>query len=177
MLGVYMALLETDEDRERFNSLYLRYRDQLYRIALSVMKDVCAAEDIVSDVFMTIAQNFEKLRGKTEEELNGYVVIITRNRAIDVYRRQKTEAERVSFDDACTHTVLMQDAPTGEPEGAEGLIPQLSGEYRDVLMLKYYYGFSVQEVANMLHLPYNTVKSRMKRAKQLLKEGISNSAK
>ena len=30
MLGVYMALLETDEDRERFNSLYLRYRDQLY---------------------------------------------------------------------------------------------------------------------------------------------------
>ena len=169
MLGVYMALLETDEDRERFNSLYLRYRDQLYRIALSVMKDVCAAEDIVSDVFMTIAQ--------TEEELNGYVVIITRNRAIDVYRRQKTEAERVSFDDACTHTVLMQDAPTGEPEGAEGLIPQLSGEYRDVLMLKYYYGFSVQEVADMLHLPYNTVKSRMKRAKQLLKEGLSNSAK
>lgn len=64
MLGVYMALLETEEDRERFDKLYRQYREQLFRIALSVMKDICSAEDVVSEVFMIIAKNFSALRKK-----------------------------------------------------------------------------------------------------------------
>ena len=58
MLGVYMALLETKEDRERFDKLYRQHREQLFRIALSVMKDICSAEDVVSEVFMIIAKLF-----------------------------------------------------------------------------------------------------------------------
>ena len=70
MLGVYMALLETEEDRERFDKLYRQYREQLFRIALSVMKDICSAEDVVSEVFMIIAKNFSALRKKTESCLD-----------------------------------------------------------------------------------------------------------
>ena len=88
MLGVYMALLETEEDRERFDKLYRQHREQLFRIALSVMKDICSAEDVVSEVFMIIAKNFSALRKKTDRELFGYIAIITRNRAIDIYRRK-----------------------------------------------------------------------------------------
>lgn len=91
MLGVYMALLETEEDRERFDKLYRQHREQLFRIALSVMKDICSAEDVVSEVFMIIAKNFSALRKKTDRELFGYIAIITRNRAIDIYRRQKVK--------------------------------------------------------------------------------------
>lgn len=90
MLGVYMALLETEEDRERFDKLYRQHREQLFRIALSVMKDICSAEDVVSEVFMIIAKKtFQHSGKKTDRELFGYIAIITRNRAIDIYRRQK----------------------------------------------------------------------------------------
>ena len=177
MLGVYMALLETEEDRERFDKLYRQHREQLFRIALSVMKDICSAEDVVSEVFMIIAKNFSALRKKTDRELFGYIAIITRNRAIDIYRRQKSEAETVTFDEAYSQTELMQNAPTGETDEALKLILRLSEEHRDILILKYYYGFSMHEVADMLKLPYDTVKSRMKRAKKLLKDELNKAAK
>ncbi len=117
------------------------------------------------------------LRKKTDLELFGYIAIITRNRAIDIYRRQKSEAETVTFDEAYSQTELMQNAPTGETDEAVKLILRLSEEHRDILILKYYYGFSVHEVADMLKLPYDTVKSRMKRAKKLLKDELNKAAK
>jgi len=71
----------------------------------------------------------------------------------------------------------MQNAPTGETDEAVKLILRLSEEHRDILILKYYYGFSMHEVADMLKLPYDTVKSRMKRAKKLLKDELNKAAK
>lgn len=177
MLGLYMALLDSAEDREQFDRIYRQYREQMFRISLNVVKDMCLAEDVVSDVFMAIAQNFRKTRGLAENELRNYIVIVTRNRAIDLYRRRKSDAETLTFDEAYSYAELTLEAPTGEKDSTAALIPQLPGEQRDVLLLRYYYGFSLQEVADILHLPYNTVKSRIRRAKKQLKENLAKTKK
>ncbi len=113
MLGVYMALLETEEDRERFDKLYRQHREQLFRIALSVMKDICSAEDVVSEVFMIIAK---KLFSTPEKKQTGSCLDILRSspgigRSIYIGGK-KSEAETVTFDEAYSQTELMQNAPT-----------------------------------------------------------------
>lgn len=60
MLSFYLSMLEADEDKNKFEELYMKYRDDMYNIAFSILHNCEDAEDAVHDTFVSIANNFEK---------------------------------------------------------------------------------------------------------------------
>src|ERR1700760_799386 len=77
-----------DGDESAMAVLYDRYSRVVYSVALRVLRDVPAAEDILQEIFMQIwrqPENFIATRGS----LGGWLAVITRNRAIDVLRRRR----------------------------------------------------------------------------------------
>ncbi len=95
MIGVYLSMLDTDEDKRQFEILYTKYRQNMYAVAYSILHNTEDAEDAVHQAFIAIANNFEKIRQIPCQEIKAYIVVIIRNTSIDNYNRNKKKLNTV----------------------------------------------------------------------------------
>lgn len=154
---------------EALSVLYDRYSRLVYSLALQMLDDAMAAEEVTLDVFNRVwqrAESYRANRGSVSTWLSG----IARNRAIDRIRRLKARPEGHSITlDAVAHRL---HASTPGPERKahlalqrEQLYAALEGlpeEQRRVLLLAYFGGFTQREIADALELPLGTVKTRVR---------------
>jgi len=145
---------------------YSRY---LVRIAYLYVKNWPSAEDIVQEVFVTYFQKSDQFRN--ESSLKTYLTKMTANRAKDYLRSWKHKKD-VLFD-----TIFISDKGTDEVlleqerlASLEKNLFRLPLKYREPLILFYYDEQSIADIADYLQLNENTVKTRLRRAKQQLKE-------
>jgi RNA polymerase sigma-70 factor, ECF subfamily len=170
-------------DQAAFTRLYDRYSRPLYSIAHRILDDAAEAEDIVHDVFVSIWGQAGRFRAERGSAF-GWLVALTRNRAIDRLRRRRRRRE-----------ILDQSAPSDLPQGQnrnEALdssadlwlkekatvvrqaISTLSTEQRTALELAYFGGFTQDEIATQLQEPLGTVKARIRRALLKLRDTLAS---
>ena len=94
MINLYLSVLETDEDRCQFEDIYRQYKNRMYKFAISILHNNEDAEDVVHQSFLTIANNFDKIKSFSCHEMNSYIVIIIRNTSINLYNKNKRNSER-----------------------------------------------------------------------------------
>lgn len=138
---IYLAIIETPDDQSKFEKVYLQYRGLMYHVAYKILDNASDAEDAVHNAFLQIAENIDKISDPVCPKTQSYVVTIVENKAIDLYRRNKRRSI-VSIDD-------IPGIPA-ETDGTGDLaecILKLPPRYRQVILLKYYHGFSCKEIA------------------------------
>ena len=86
MLIFYMSLIDSDESKDKFESLYLKYRKHMKHIAMKILDDEHLAEDAVHNAFVKIISNLEKFNKINCQETRNLIVIIIRSVSIDMYR-------------------------------------------------------------------------------------------
>lgn len=172
MIGICLSMLDSDEDKRSFEELYHTYKQGMYAVAYGVLHNKEDAEDAVQKAFISIANNFEKIKSISSQGLKPCIVIIVRNHAINIYNSNKRQAERtVEYDD--------NDAPVDvnflenyEYEELIAVISELPAIYRDIIFLHYVRGFSPKEIGKMLDIKAETVWKRIERAKKKLKKAL-----
>jgi len=168
------------KDTDALSSLYDRYSRLVFSVAIKILTNQEAAEEVTQDVFVQIwhkAHTYDAGQGK----LITWITRIARNRAIDQYRRVsvRPEGSSVSWEDCC-------DDRSDEEDGIEaGLIDShqrrrlqeaiqgLPDDQREALSLAFFRGLTHQEIANELGLPLGTVKTRIRLALLKLRSIIS----
>ncbi len=129
------------------------------------------AEKLCSDVFLKIQEKLESYDpGKAS--LSTWVFTITRNTLIDHYRRKKpTEElnENLSDDSEVDESLLSQETLSE----LAGVLMQLPEQMRAIIVLRYYDGKPLTEIAGMMGLSYGAVKLRHQNALMLLREKMS----
>lgn len=167
-------------DRDAFSKLYLKYQPKLVSYCARLLRDdVAQAADIVDDALFDVWRSAGKFAGKSKPST--WIYSITRNKLVS-WLRKTTE---VTLDDERIMLSMVDSAATPEESSEQEdmkhqlirLMDHLTDEHRDVLRLTYFEEKSVKEVAEMLGISDNTVKTRMfyarKRLGQLLeKAGI-----
>lgn len=83
MISLYFSLIETDEQRETFRSLYENYYGLMYHTALSVTHDRQLAEDAVHETCLRIIELIDTIRTEDKKQLAAYLRLLTRSRTID----------------------------------------------------------------------------------------------
>lgn len=163
--GVYEKMRDIDAIMDE----HARY---LVRIAYLYVKNWATAEDIVQEVFITYFQKSDQFRN--EASLKTYLTKMTANRAKDYLRSWKHKKD-VLFD-----TIFMQSKGADEEllhkeqlALLEKNLFELPLKYREPLILYYYDEQSIFEIAEYLQLNENTVKTRLRRAKQQMKQFFS----
>ncbi|WP_301109992.1 sigma-70 family RNA polymerase sigma factor [Sporosarcina sp.] len=141
----------------------------LVRIAYLYVKNWSTAEDIVQEVFVTYFQKSDQFRN--EASLKTYLTKMTANRAKDYLRSWKHKKD-VLFDTVFASTKGTDELMIEQERLAalEENLFKLSLTYREPLILYYYDEQSIAEIASYLQLNENTVKTRLRRAKQQMKE-------
>ena len=86
---IYLQMIDTPDDRSKFEQIYLEYRGLMFHVANEILHNEQDAEDAVHQAFVNVAKNMEKIGSPNCPKTKGYVVTIAENKAIDLYRRRK----------------------------------------------------------------------------------------
>ncbi len=160
-------------DERGFQKIMEEHTDYLLRLAFLYVKDWPAAEDIIQDVFITYYQKFEQFEERSS--LKTYLSKITVNKCKDYlkswrYRIQILTTRFSAKPKNIRNRLVEQDEKL---ELAEAVL-QLPLKYREVIIYYYFEEFSVIEVSQQLNLSENTVKTRLRKARTLLKDELKN---
>jgi len=142
-------------------ALYDRYSAPVYSVALRVLADAAAAEDVLQEVFLQLWRNprrFDASRGN----LCAWLAVIARNRAIDQLRRRHPEQpaeEIVIAVDAELETTADRSRAADKVRSALAAIP---AEQRTALELAYFQGLTHAEIATQTGQPLGTIKTRIR---------------
>jgi RNA polymerase sigma-70 factor (ECF subfamily) len=164
--GVVRQVAESNE--AALARLYDGTSPMVYGLAMRVVRDPSAAEDITLEVYLQVwrkAASYDPARG----EVLPWLATLARSRAIDYLRSRK--ARRAEFEDSIHEIAELRDSRT-HPElecmTAENsrlvhsALSQLSSELREVIELAYFSELSHSEIAQQTDLPLGTVKTRIR---------------
>lgn len=117
MLFFYLQMIDTDEGKNKFEMVYTKYKDLLYYIAHTILKDVQLSEDAVQDAFFALAKNMKNFQSQSCNQIRNYLIIIVRNAAYRIYNQNKQEVptdnmDSISEGDSSDYTVITS---TGVP--------------------------------------------------------------
>jgi RNA polymerase sigma-70 factor (ECF subfamily) len=149
-------------DRHAMKLFYARHSVRVFRFALRFVADESVAEDVVNDVFLDVWRKAGTFAGHSQ--VSTWLLAIARNKAIAVKRRRSCDPLN---DNICE---TLQDG-ADDPETVMGkgqtrsllfqCLTNLSTAHREVIDLVYYHEKSIDEVAEIIQVPPNTVKTRM----------------
>ena len=169
MIYFYLQLLDTEEERAKFESLYLEYREPMFHIALRILNDHYLEEDAVHQAFLNIINHFDIFMTREKKQIFSYIFVTTEHAAIDMIRkRSKSAAEAI---DPHADAYPFQLEPPSESDLLNALLT-LPEHQRNILLLHYDYGFSMKELAGFFKINYRTVQKSIWRAKQALAKAL-----
>ncbi|MEO7923386.1 MAG: sigma-70 family RNA polymerase sigma factor [Chitinophagaceae bacterium] len=151
---------------DAYRHLYINYRGALYNNILQVIKDTETANDVLQEVFITIWQNIGKYdAGKGR--LFTWMLKLTRNAAINKTRSKVYKSQQKN-DDLDNYVSVIENKTSEQPPtnqiGLRIQVHRLREDYKNVLELSYFEGFTQEEISKALNVPLGTVKTRMRNA-------------
>ena len=158
------------KDEKGFSLLYDNYSHALFGVICRIVTDTNTAEDILQESFVKIWRNIDQY-----EECKGtfftWMLNITRNNSIDYLRsKQHSQKQRnkpeTDLNKSVNGTVV---AANIDHIGLRNTVSKLDAPYCDVINLLYFGGYTQEEVAQTMDIPLGTVKTRARRALQLLR--------
>lgn len=163
-MGMVQAPNQTPADR--LDQMVQRYEKDLLRICCVYLKDRAAAEDAVQETFLKAFRNMESFRGESSEKT--WLIRIAINCCRD-YRRSAWY-RYVDFRVSVDQLPILSSAPPSDEHLALTLaIMKLKPKYMEAVLLYFYEGYSIREIAKMLSLTEAAVSSRIRKAKQKLR--------
>ncbi len=162
---LYLQMIDTSEDRSKFEQIYIEYRDLMFYVANRILDSDQDAEDAVHEAFLKVAENIKKIGEPKCPKTRSFVVTIVENKAIDLYRKRNRHP-----------TVELTEEVRGFSPAYEGqnaltaCVLKLPARYREVILLRYHQGYSVKEVASILGISFAAASKLDQRAKNKLKD-------
>jgi RNA polymerase sigma-70 factor (ECF subfamily) len=158
-------------DKMALQTLYGRHNVRVFRFVLRFLNDEASAEDMVSEVFIDVWRQADRFEGRSQ--VSTWLFAIARNKALSVLRRRSTEEldeEVAEFieDPSDNPEVTMQKKQ--QTSLLQDCLTQLSPAHREIIDLVYYHEKSIDEVAEIVGVPANTVKTRMFYARKRIAE-------
>ena len=177
MLGFYLSLIETEEDKSKFENIYETYRKVMFYAANQILNDEYLAEDAVHSAFLRIMEHIDNIDTNNCHKTKGYVIIIVRNVTLQMYNKRKKTAETpITFiEDTSSGESLEDDVLSRvEDERIFEAMKTISEKYSEILMLKYYHNCNDKEISKILDIGGSAARKRLERARKSLFEVISN---
>lgn len=167
-------------DTESFALLVEKYKDIIFGICFSLLKNYHDANDAAQETFIKVYKSIKRF--KFDSSFQTYITRIAINTCKDEFRKQSKNNAAISIDDD-ENSVEIRDA-SDTPEAAfekkerrekvRQAILELPEKYREIIILRDLNGASYEEISKILKISQGTVKSRINRARLSLKENLKN---
>jgi RNA polymerase sigma factor (sigma-70 family) len=153
-------------DETALVDLYDRYAGFVYGLAVRTLVNRQAAEDITQEVFMSLWEHPERI-DSGRGTLRGFLATLTHRRSVDAVRREETRRRRevrVARQESDVPDVAEAMLRADASVKVHAALDVLPDAQRRALELAYFHGYTYRQVADVLHIPEGTAKSRLRLA-------------
>lgn len=165
MLAFFLAMLETEDDQQRFTELYEQCHNRIEQTAMCILKNQHDAEDAVQNTYMQIIRHFEKVYEIPCKDLPFWCISIVKNEAITILRKKKRTVQLEDWDN-----FAIEAESIVEYQELVQLFSRLPETYRAALEMKLLLDYSGKEIAEHLELSESAVNTRISRGRALLQK-------
>lgn len=171
ILSICLAMIENENDRQKFENLYQRYHKLMHYKARNILKDSHYAEDAVSIALFNTAAHIDLVDDVASVRTAHLLITITQRAALNIHKKLKKEqALLISLEDVEPIEIPVAEIAETFDDFASNAILKLSSPYREVILLKYADGYSNKEIASLLELTLSNVNKIVTRGKRQLKK-------
>jgi len=158
-------------NQQAMAQLYDRYSSVVYSVALRVLGETSAAEDVLQEIFMQLWRNpgaFDSGRGN----LAPWLAVIARNRAVDTLRKRRPQTEMTETL-VSVEPDMAGDADRGRTvEKVRAVLKEMPAPQRSALEMAYFEGYSHSEISEKTGDPLGTIKTRIRTGLILLRKAV-----
>lgn len=158
----------------KVEKLYYTYRNTMYEEAYNVLNDSSLAEDAVSEAFVRIIKNLDRISLEESSRTRNFLAIVCRNVAIDIYNKRKREIITAAESDyvyPCTPEDLVIDSESVSK--IMDIVNAMNPIYKDTLILSRIYNMSRADIASIFEISPETVTKRLQRAKAEIRKQLA----
>lgn len=169
-----LVMLLKGRHQNAFSYLYDNYSGALYNVILTIVPEQEQASDVLQEVFIKIwrmSESYDATKGR----LFTWMMNIARNASIDVVRSKSYQNSQQNRE--LTEAVYESGGSTAtniDKIGLRKLVHTLKDDYKILVELSYFEGFTQDEISKMLNIPLGTVKTRLRAALLQLRELVKN---
>ena len=162
-IDINKLISQCSTDKQSLEMLYNTFKSDVFALAFSILGDYQLSEDCVTETFVRLTQikRFSKAQGNGK----GFILKIARNCALEIHRRYKREV--------CSKVIQAYGEAEKTVEDSiyiNQLLKYLSDKQKQIVIMKCCNQLTFREIARIMHSPESTVKSRYKRAMDILRK-------
>jgi len=176
-----MSILDDDVDRKSLIGIYENYKNIMIRYAIHMTGNKEMAEDAVHNAFISIIKHKDKLFQLPKKELRTQIVIITKNKSIDLLRKMSFDTdelnENMTLNGLDENPVEEQILKIEEYNTIKRYVESLDESSRLVLEMKYILGMSYKEIGEELGITAKHVDTKIMRAKAKVRKLLATGGK
>lgn len=163
-------MIDNQEDIHKFEILYKKYVKLLYHVAKNTLKNEQLVEDAVCATFIRIAKNMHMIQEPISDKTMHLLLVIEKRIMLDISRKKYGKnVAKISLEEVSNLSV---EIDMDENSNIIKALSNLPYPYKDVLVLKYAYGYNNKEIACFLDLSFSNVEKISARGKKKLKEKL-----
>lgn len=168
---ILIFTFDTVAERDKFDYLYRKYKDLLFYKAWSVLHDHMLAEDAVSEAYIRIYRNLDKVEDPDSPRTVAFLGTIVRNTALTILSRTKPETIEEPDESIADAQNVEEDVLSAiSSEKLVLIIGKLDEQSRNIFLLKYAYDLPHKEIAEQMNITENYVTVKLHRAKKKLSQ-------
>jgi RNA polymerase sigma-70 factor (ECF subfamily) len=154
-------------DKRAYLKLFQNYEEDIYRVAYVYVKNQNNALDIVQD---TACKSFSQIKNlKNPEYFKTWLIKITINAAVDFIRKEK---KVIHLKPEHTELISTLDSDLSTKITLNDLMNKLNENEKSIVILKFYYNHTFNEIADLLELPIGTIKTILYRSLDKMRRGV-----
>ena len=166
---ILVFTFDTVEERDKFDYLYRKYKDLLFYKAWGILHDHMLAEDALSEAYIRIYRNLEKVEDVNSPRTIAFLTTIVRNTALTILSRTKSETVEEPDENIADTQNLEDDVLSAiSSENLVLIIGKLDEQSRNIFLLKYAYDLPHKEIAEQLNTTENNITVKLHRVKKKL---------
>lgn len=175
MIGIYLSMISDEDNQKKFEEIYVSYKDLMYNVAYCILKDPYLAEDAVHQAFLQIIKSLNSIDDINPSKIKNYLVSVVENSAKAIYNKRKKEINNYSYE------INLINIPDGynienivdDQINVRYILKQfdaLSETLKIVAYMKFVQDLEDKEIARVLHIKNSTVRKRVQRVREILRE-------
>ncbi len=171
---LFLALLDSPEEQEKFTEVYEQYRHFMWYVANQKLQDAYLAEDAVQEAFLALARHLDQIEDVHSPRTKKFLATIVRSKAVDILRRSKPEEELDEYltNQQTGEDILEQYLTREYYNQLISCILELDDSYRVVFEYKYIYQMGDAQIGDILGISAKNVNVRYFRARKKLQKMI-----
>lgn len=176
MIQVYLMMIDSEQDKDRFTQIYEKHRGSMYAVAVKVLKNHHLAEEVVQDVLLKLACDIHILDRVDRLKTRGYILSMVKNRACDILGDEKKFCETIDENSVYINEELFTPDILEFVVSDEGhsrlleILEQMDYTFKETLRLKLLYEYTNDEIAEIQNVSKRAVEMRIYRGRVILKE-------